>query len=157
MTTLTNTILISAPVDKIWQALAALEDLDKYDPNVKKSIQTSSLSSGLGASRKVHMKDGKNWFAEKITDWQPNTGLSFELTDCSFPINSLKYRYDLEPVHTQTKITQIMEYEVKFGLLGKMMDTLMIRKQFSAGVKIFLNGLKIGVEQQNKVLTGQIN
>ena len=88
MTTLTNDILISAPVDKIWQALAALEDLDKYDPTVKKSIQTSPFSSGLGASRKVHMKDGKNWFAEKITVWQPNEVLSFELTDCSFTINS---------------------------------------------------------------------
>ena len=50
-----------------------------------------------------------------------------------------------------------MEYEVKFGLLGKLMDTLMIRKQFGAGVKIFLNGLKIGVEQQNKVPVAQIN
>jgi hypothetical protein len=35
-----------------------------------------------------------------------------------------------------------MEYTVKFGLLGQLLDALMIRKQSDAGIKKFFSGLK---------------
>ena len=41
---------------------------------------------------------------------------------------------------------QVMQYEVKFGLLGKILDALMIRKQSDNGIKKFLNGLKTYTE-----------
>jgi hypothetical protein len=35
-----------------------------------------------------------------------------------------------------------MEYTVKFGWLGKLLDALVIRKQSDAGIKKFFAGLK---------------
>lgn len=35
-----------------------------------------------------------------------------------------------------------MEYEVKYGLLGKLMDRLMLRGQSDTGIKRFFAGLK---------------
>jgi len=40
-----------------------------------------------------------------------------------------------------------MEYTVKFGVLGKLMDVLMMRKQSDAGIKKFFAGLKTYVEK----------
>ncbi len=40
-----------------------------------------------------------------------------------------------------------MEYTVKFGLLGKLLDTLMIRKQSDTGIKKFFSGLKSYAEK----------
>lgn len=137
-----NEIIINAPVEKIWEILATPEILDQYDPTVKKSTLISTEKTGIGAKRKVDMLDGKNWFEERITVFEPNKSIAYQLTDCSFPIKGLKHTYSFEKTSNQIKVRQVMEYTVKFGLLGKLMDAMMIRKQSDAGIKKFFGGLK---------------
>lgn len=146
MATIHNETSINASIEKIWELLANIEMLDKYDPTVKKSTALSAEKTGIGAKRKVLMLDGKNWFEEKVTVFKPNEALTYQLTDCSFPINGLKHSYSFEKIGDQTKVKQVMEYTVKFGLLGKLLDSLMIRKQSDAGIKKFFSGLKSYVE-----------
>ena len=143
---LVNEILINESVEKIWRILTDLEILDRTDPTVKKAILISKNKSGLDAKRKVQMKDGKNWFDEKITVFKPNEELVYQLTDCSFPIKELKHTYTFQKVSGGTKVQQVMEYTVKFGLLGLLMDKIMIGKQFNIGIHKFLNGLKTYTE-----------
>ena len=142
MATLRNEITINAPVEKIWEALTDIERLDKFDPTVKKSTAVTPEKSGIGAKRKVDMLDGKNWFEEEVTVFKTNEALTYQLTDCSFPIKGLKHSYSFEKTGNQTKVKQVMEYTVKFGLLGKLLDSLMIRKKTNDGIKKFFAGLK---------------
>ena len=142
MTTLNNEITINAPIGEIWSALSEIETLEKYDPTVKRSLAITPKKSGLGAKRKVEMRDGKNWFEEEVTHWQPNKALTFELKACSFPVADLQHSYSFETIGNQTKVKQVMEYKVKFGLLGRLLDVLMIRKQSDNGIKKFMTGLK---------------
>ena len=135
MTRLENEVVIDAPIEKIWVALSNLEDLDKYDPTVNESKALSDLRFGIGAQRKVSMKDGKNWFEEKCTVHEPNTALTFELTDCSFPVHSLNHSYSFEIVEGKTKVKQVMTYVMKYGLIGKLMDVMMVKKQSNNGIK----------------------
>lgn len=146
MATLHNEILVNAPLDKVWTLLTDLERLEQYDPTVKKSSLISREKTGLGAKRKVEMGDGKNWFEEHITEFKPHEALSFQLTDCSFPISRLSHRYSFEANGNQTKVKQVMDYSVKFGLFGKLLDLLMIRKQSDKGIKKFFLGLKSYIE-----------
>ncbi len=141
-----NEITVNASIDKVWKILTDLELLDKYDPTVKKSTLTSSEKSGIGAKRKVIMLDGKNWFDEKVIVFKPDEALTYQLTDCSFPLKGLTHSYSFEKVGNQTKVKQVMEYTVKFGLLGKLLDRWMIRKQSDTGIKKFFAGLKSYVE-----------
>ena|SRR5258705_13600916 len=142
MATLRNEITINATVEKIWEILTDIERLDKFDPTVKKSTAVTPEKSGIGAKRKVDMLDGKNWFEEKITVFKTNEALTYQLTDCSFPIKGLKHSYSFEKTGNQTGVKQVMEYTVKFGLLGKLLDSLMIRKKTNEGIKKFFTGLK---------------
>ena len=137
-----NEVTVNASIDKLWNILTDLELLDRYDPAVKKATLASAEKTGMGAKRKVDMLDGKNWFEEKITVFKPNDALTYQLTDCSFPIKGLKHSYSFEQIGHQTKVKQVMEYTVKFGLLGKLLDGLMIRKQSDSGIKKFFAGLK---------------
>jgi ribosome-associated toxin RatA of RatAB toxin-antitoxin module len=137
-----NEITVNAGVEKVWDMLTNLELLDKYDPTVKKSTLVSTEKAGIGAKRKVLMLDGKNWFDEKVTVFKPNVALTYQLTECSFPIKGLKHSYSFEKVGSQTKVKQVMEYTVKLGLLGKLLDAMMIRKQSDSGIKKFFAGLK---------------
>lgn len=144
---LINDITITASTDKIWNILTDLELLDKTDPTVKKATLISNNKTGLDAKRKVLMQDGKNWFDEKITVFKPNEELVYQLTDCSFPIKGLKHTYSFQKIGNQTRVQQIMEYTVKFGLLGVLMDKMMIGKQFNSGINKFLTGLKSYAEK----------
>ena len=145
-----NEIVISAPIEKIWEALSEIETPDKYDPTVKKSTAISQNTKGIGAKRKVDMKDGKNWFEEHCTVWKPNEELAYELTACSFPVHQLKHSYSFEKAGNQIRVKQVMHYQMKFGIFGKLLDVLMIRKQSDAGIKKFFAGLKSYSESNRK-------
>lgn len=142
MATIHNEIIINAPIEKIWTALSNIEELGKYDPTVKKTVTLSHTKSGIGAKRKVDMQDGKNWFEEECTVWKPNEALTYELTACSFPVHNLRHSYSFQTAGDQTRVKQVMVYTVKFGLLGKILDTVMMRKRSDAGIKKFFAGLK---------------
>ena len=146
MSTIHNEILIEAPVEKIWNILASPELLEKYDSTVHRSSLISDVSTNLGAKRRVDMQDGKNWFEEEITVFKPNETLTYELTACSFPVHKLKHSYSFQKIGEQTKVKQVMEYTVKFGLIGKILDVLMIRKKSDTGIKKFFDGLKAYLE-----------
>ncbi len=149
MATIRNEIIISASIEKIWQALSEIDWLEKYDPTVKKSTALTPLKSGIGAKRRVEMLDGKSWFEESVTEFKVNEALTYELTACSFPVHKLKHRYRFEIVGGQAKVKQTMDYTVKFGLLGKVLDALMIRRQSDNGIKKFFAGLKAFAERPN--------
>ena len=148
MATIHNEICINAPIDKIWEALSTTDLLDHYDPTVKKSTPLTANKSEIGAKRKVDMQDGKNWFEERITACVVNQELTYELTACSFPVESLAHSYSFERADQGITVRQVMIYKVKFGFLGKIMDRIMIKKQSDAGIKKFMAGLKSYVEAQ---------
>ena len=148
MATIHNEITIKAPLEKIFQVLTTPEALERYDPTVKKSSLVSIKRSDLGAKRRVEMADGKNWFEEEITQFKLNEALTYTLTACSFPVHQLKHTYSFQRSGDTTKVNQVMEYRVKFGWLGKILDAVMIRKQSDSGIKKFFGGLKSYVENE---------
>ncbi len=142
-------------MEKIWEALSNIEILDQYDPTVKKSTALSSIKIGMGAKRKVDMQDGKNWFEEKVTEFKPNEAITYELTACSFPVHKLQHSYSFQKVENQIRVNQVMQYEVKFGLLGKLLDAVMIRNQSNNGIRKFFVGLKNYAEKQRGHLSSR--
>jgi ribosome-associated toxin RatA of RatAB toxin-antitoxin module len=149
MATIQNEIRINAPMERIWEALADIGRLDQYDPTVKKCSLVTESRTGLGAKRRVEMLDGKNWFEEKVSIFEPMEALAFELTACSFPIESLTHSYSFEKGRDSVTVRQVMNYDVKFGFFGKILDGLMIKKQSDAGIKKFLSGLKAYTEKKS--------
>ena len=145
MTVLENSIRIDAPLEKVWSVLASLDALDRYDPGITKSEIVSPKREGPGSARRCELKPG-GWFKERVADWKPHESLSFELFECTLPVRRLKHRYTLTPDGSGTLVSQRMEYELKFGPVGKLMDAVMVRKKWDAGIKGFFAGLKVYVE-----------
>ena len=81
-----------------------------------------------------------------MADWTPNESLSFELFECTLPVRRLKHSDTLTPDGSGTVVRQLMEYELKFGPFGRMMDAVMVRKKWDAGIKGFFFGLKRYIE-----------
>jgi len=149
MTVLENSALIDAVPEKVWEILTSLATLERYDPAVAKSQIVSESHDGPGAVRRCELVAG-GWFEEKIVDWNPPSALSFQLVRCSLPVHHLVHSYVLSPFGTGTLVQQRMEYQLKFGPVGRIMDALMVRKKWDAGVKSFFAGLKEYAETGRK-------
>ncbi|MEW6683382.1 MAG: SRPBCC family protein [Nitrospirota bacterium] len=145
MTILENSIRIDASPEQVWSVLASLDALDRYDPGVTKSEIVTSSREGPGAARRCDLAPG-GWFTERVVDWIPSRALSFELFECTLPVRRLRHSYTLAPDSSGTIVHQRMEYELKFGPVGKLMDALMVRKKWNAGIQGFFSGLKHYVE-----------
>ena len=145
MTVLENSAVIESTPAKVWEILASLATLELYDPAVAKSQIVSPSQTGPGAMRRCELVAG-GWFEEKIVAWNPPTGLSFQLVSCSLPVRHLVHSYVLSPSGTGTLVQQRMEYQLKFGPVGRVMDALMVRSKWDTGIKSFFAGLKAYAE-----------
>jgi hypothetical protein len=72
--------------------------------------------------------------------------MSFELFECTLPVRRLRHSYTLTQDGAGTTVHQRMEYELKLGPIGALMDALMVRRKWDAGIKEFFAGLKQYVE-----------
>jgi ligand-binding SRPBCC domain-containing protein len=141
MTVLESSIRIAATPEKVWSVLASLDALAKYDPGVARSEIVSPATEGPGAARRCDLTSG-GWFKERVADWRPNETISFELYECTLPVRRLRHSYALVREGTVTVVRQRMEYELKLGPVGRLLDALMVRRKWTAGIKGFLTGLK---------------
>jgi ligand-binding SRPBCC domain-containing protein len=147
MTVLENSIRIDATPERVWSVLATLDALAKYDPGVAKCEIVSPAREGPGAARRCDLTPG-GWFKERVTDWRQNEALSFELYECTLPVRRLRHSYTLVQEGGATVVRQRMEYELKLGPLGRLLDAVMVRRKWTAGIKGFLSGLKSYAEGQ---------
>lgn len=145
MTTLHNEITIAAPRSLVWQALTRLDALGQYDPGVKSATLVGVTASGPGAQRRCELRPA-GWFVEHVVLWDPEGALGFELVTCSLPVASLRHDYTLSEAAGETRVTQLMTYRLKYGLLGSALDMLAMRRKWDRGIKAFLAGLKDHVE-----------
>ena len=145
MTVLENSIRIDAPPEKVWAVLASMDVLHRYDPGVARSQIISTEPQGPGSARRCDLKPG-GWFTERVADWRPHEALAFELTECTLPVRALRHSYTLVADAGGTVVSQRMEYQLKFGPLGTLLDALVVRAKWAAGIRGFFHGLKQYVE-----------
>ena len=146
-TVLQNSIHIDAPPARVWEVLTSLELLEQYDPGIARSRIVSEQKTGLGSARQCDLKPG-GWFRERVSHWRAGEELAFELYECTLPVRSLEHRYVLAADGTGTRVEQRMQYRLKLGPLGALLDALVVRRKWDAGVKAFFAGLKAHAERR---------
>ena len=129
--------------------MATLDALDEFDPGISKSELRSDEAQGVGASRHCELRAG-GWFEDRVTVWRPHREIAFELQDCTLPVKVLRHHYTLTPEGGGTRVEQLQEYELKYGPLGAILDALVVRRKWDAGIKSFFAGLKAYVERASK-------
>lgn len=138
-------IEIDAPVTKVWRVLADLEGVQNYNPAVAKAHCTSPVKQGVGASRHCDLKP-KGWVRERVTVWEPERAVGLEVTESEWPIVFMRWRTDVQPHGSGTLVKQDFEYQLKFGLLGNLMDALMMRRKLNQGLNDIFASMKRYIE-----------
>jgi uncharacterized membrane protein len=139
-------IAIDAPAGKVWQVLADLEQVQHYNPVVAQARYVSSNREGVGAARRCEFKP-KGFSVERVTDWQPEQVLGLEVVESSWPLKSSRWWTRLSHENGRTHVSQDLEYEPKFGVLGRAMDAAMMRRKMDQTIADIFEGLKEFVER----------
>ena len=145
MAKLHHEIKINAPVEKVWRTFANLESV-KFTNSIVKTVNIiSSNKEGVGSARHCDFKDGK-FVEERVTAFERNKSISFELYKHQWPLVFMRWTNKLEKQGNYTLLVSDTEYELKFGIVGKIINVIIMRRKFSQIIDDALGKLKRYVE-----------
>ena len=136
---------IEAPLGDVWRALGEIGDIYRWNPGVRASHTTSEQEEGLGATRYCDL-GGKNYLEEEVVVWQPIEKLTMRITGTNLPFKTADIRFTLRPDNDGTVVTVSPLYNLKFGVMGELLDRVYVRKSYQKGMEALLEGLKRYVE-----------
>jgi hypothetical protein len=143
--TFNESAIIDAPVDEVWTVLADIGTISTWNPGVKDSHQTTGGNVEKGACRHCDL-GGKNYLIEEVVTFEPTLAITFRITDTNLPFKAADIRFTLTEDRGATSVTVSPIYELKFGVVGKLLDTLIVQPTYRKGMKELLRGLKSHVE-----------
>jgi ligand-binding SRPBCC domain-containing protein len=146
MTTLRHEIRIDAPADRVWQAIAGdLTAVQHYNQQVASAKLLGPQRDGVGAARRCELKP-KGFVEERVWEWSPKKAIGLEVSASEWPIVFMKWKTSLSEEGGATVVSQEMEYKLKFGPLGALMNALVMRRKLDTGIRDVFAALKRYVE-----------
>ncbi len=139
-------IRIDAPREKVWEVLADLGGIHKWNPGVSHSHSTSESSGGEGATRHCDLSNPSGYLEERAFDWREGEGFKIDIFESSFPIERNVVEFTLRADGDGTIVTVTPDYRLKFGPIGALLDRLILGRQLRKGMGNLLAGLKYHVE-----------
>lgn len=147
---LTITQEINVPATRVWQALDDFGNIANFHPYVKESSIINGIETGMGARRVCHFYDG-NSIKETIVRYEPEKGYSVTMEEFSLPLKQGLIHLDVFPVNEhRSRVSVRMEFEPKFGLLGWLMATVMIKPMLKSRLKEVFPAL------ETHIITGKV-
>jgi ligand-binding SRPBCC domain-containing protein len=146
MTTLRHQVRIEAPVEAVWEAIAGdLTAVQHYNQMVSSARFITDHHHGVGAMRRCELKP-KGFVEERVWDWSPNRMVGLEVAASEWPLVFMKWKTELHNEGKATLVSQEMNYKLKFGPLGALMDALMMRRKLDDSIFEVFGNLKRYVE-----------
>ena len=152
MTTISYQIYVEAPSEKVWNILADFGGIYKWSPGVKKSYSTSAANEGLDATRHCDLNPA-GAVEERIVDWNEGQSYSLEIYDGKGapPFKKSLATFSVQPNGPGTTVTATVEYGLKYGPIGALMNLFMVRPFIKKGFQGLLAGLKHHAETGQQV------
>ena len=124
----------------MWDVLADLEAVARYNPAVRASRVTGTQSQGVGAQRECDLVP-KGKVIERVTVWEEGSALGLEVVESDWPITFMRWITRVEPRGSGSRLTQRLEYQVKFGPIGWLLDKTMMQRKLTQNIEAALRGL----------------
>ncbi len=152
MSQLSTQVQIKASVDMLWEVLVNLDSLPQWAPD-NASSETAPQNSETMTTARYYDANPFHNAEERATGWEEGHHYAYEVKNIG-PIKSAYNRFSLNPVgEGETVLTQTLDFQMKLGPVGALMDTLVFRPQFRKQMEQSLAALKEYVEHNEVVDT----
>ena len=149
MSTLKHQIRIAASAESVWDSLSNLLAVADYNPMISKATFVTDDHQGIGATRHCELlPDG--FVDERVSDWRPNEAIGIEVVDSTWPVDSMRWTTELRAEGGETLVTQEMDYQIKTGPDGLLVDEQAMQDQLQGGIGMVMEGWKKFVESRNR-------
>jgi len=115
----------------VWALLSDLEAVQHYNPTVRAAAVQGSQRAGVGATRACDLKP-KGRVVERVTHWEDGRAVGLQVAESDWPIHFMRWVTRVEPDGGGTRIKQELEYKVKFGPAGWLLDRLVMKRKLTA-------------------------
>ena len=149
MSTVTRQIEINAPVEVVWEAIADFGGVYKWAPNVTSSYSTTEANEGVGAGRHCEVP-GVGGIDEEIVDWKDGTSYKYQVENIG-PIGKLVNEWSVTSDGNKSLVTTNASYRMRFGIIGAIMDRLIVRRSIRKAIAQGQSGLKGYVETRKPI------
>ena len=117
MSSFSTAIKIDAPVRAVWEVLADVASIYRWNPGVVNSHATTQDTTGLGACRHCDL-GGNSYLDEEVVEWQADERLTMRITDTNLPFKTADIRFRLRAEGDGTVVTVSPEYRLRYGVLA---------------------------------------
>jgi hypothetical protein len=140
MTTIQHDVRAACPPERVWALLSDLEAVQRYNPGVRRAAIEGPQRSGVGARRSCELAP-RGRVVERVTQWEPGRAVGLEVAESDWPIHFMRWVTRIEPIDGGTRLTQSLEYRVKLGPLGWLLDRVVMRRKLTATLDAVLASL----------------
>ena len=138
-------VVVQTSAKNVWDVIADFSAVDTWAPQVTKSYVLGKKDHGVGAERYCDIK-GFGSIEEVITEWIDGRSLTYRVT----PLGPLGVSYNRWTVvkidESSCEVVVELGYDVRFGVVGKLMHSVMMRRKLEHAFPKSLQALKIRAE-----------
>lgn len=121
-----KTTSIQAPIHSVWRVIDDIGSIADWHPGVAQSPVLSEHASGMGAARRIELYDGST-AVETVTRYEKGRSLTVIMSEHSMPLSFGAATFSVEDKgQDQTEVTMTMDYKMKYGPIGWLLNTLML-------------------------------
>jgi hypothetical protein len=122
--------------------MGAVQD---WHPNVARAVVLTTHDTGIGASRRVEFQDGNSVVETVIEESEPQF-TTMEMTESPMLKKALVTIRTRERSADTTEVTFSIDYSLKFGPIGWLIDAVMMKRIFRKVFGVALEGLSYHLE-----------
>ena len=130
MTTIHHDLHAACTPDRVWKLLADLEAVKRYNHTVKEVAIVGEQRDGVGARRSCQLLPSGR-VLERVTHWEQGSALGLEVAESDWPVHFMRWVTRIAPDEAGTRITQTLEYRMKLGPVGWLLDKLVMRRKLT--------------------------
>lgn len=113
MKSLSTTIDILAPPERVWPIMSDVERWHEWTPSIRKVVRLDSGPMGVGSRVRVHQPRLPVAFWQ-VTEWQPGRYFTWVSRNPGVRVTA---RHAIEPIAGGSRVTLSLQYEGIFGAL----------------------------------------
>ena len=137
---------IKTTTQAVWDAMADFGSAATWAPGMRKSSLKGEKKTGVGTYRVLRHAWGFK-IEEIVTEWTEGAGYSFKLVKAPFPMREVCETWVLRPGNNQALLNITVSYDMRLGVLGALLDAVLVRFVVAREMRLGICGLKQHVEQ----------